>query len=225
METKNESGKPGMNRKRRQLLLGAGLAPVVMTLHSAKVFGQELQGGNPSGAAPFSGAIQGSVNVNNVEGTTETERKLYELIANDGTNAPNGKVTLVDYYGSIGSGTSSPYASWSAWDTAEDGQIQWTTRYENTFAPAVNDFKAHIDTIYAAITAQTQFDQATVAAYKLEEADLTVPTGADTAIGIFKYVNDAKSLLSEAVGAYNLMVDAYNSADPAPATPLTKLAY
>ncbi len=92
MDKKNETTKPILNHKRRQLLIGAALTPVVMTLHSAKVFAQDgtLHEG-VSGPAPFSGAIRGSAGMESSGGTIETENALYTAICT------SGNATLADY--------------------------------------------------------------------------------------------------------------------------------
>ncbi len=99
METKTETGKSSMNRGRRQLLIGAGLAPMVVTLHSAKVFGEDLTVGSLSGAAPFSHAIIGSGNNEFGEGTADTEMALYTRICDTSGDTQN---TLINYYGEQG---------------------------------------------------------------------------------------------------------------------------
>lgn len=152
METKTETGKSSMNRGRRQLLIGAGLAPMVVTLHSAKVFGQDLNPGNPSGLAPYSGVINGSLDVNGNPGNESTEKALYEAIWAD----TSGKLT--EYYGLVGTPSGDPLvpnSSIHAWEVGITGKYggqtpsTWTRDYETTYIKYVTDVYDVINSIYA----------------------------------------------------------------------------
>lgn len=149
MEKKIEDSKPILNRSRRQLLVGAALTPVVMTLHSAKVFADGTLAEGHSGPAPFSGAIRGSAGMETTGGTIDTENALYTALCTS-----EERQTLQDYYGGVGqTGSSSPtqlsdFLGWTAADTnsyrwqysSSTGSVNWTQRYEAMLVAAIDQY-------------------------------------------------------------------------------------
>lgn len=161
MEKKIEDSKPILNRSRRQLLVGAALTPVVMTLHSAKVFADGTLQHGISGPAPFSGAIRGSDALESTGGTIETENALYTAIITSGNSS------YADYYGSVGNSGTNPtnlaaFQNWTASDSnqyrweynTDTGRVNWTQRYEAMLVAPVDDYimghSANINTILSA---------------------------------------------------------------------------
>lgn len=209
METKTETGKSSMNRGRRQLLIGAGLAPMVVTLHSAKVFGQDLPVGNPSGAAPFSGVIEGSVGRDGSPRGQSSEVALYEAIGNDANAKPNGKYTLQEYYGGIGqaklySNVTDFVFTKSDW-SYDDGMIAWTKSYEQPFVKAVSDFDDGTATIYVAIKERVRLNDDTVLSDDGTNLKNQLPPQHQSSsnLGVYAYVHHAINMRNLAIRKYN----------------------
>lgn len=228
MDKKNETTKPILNHKRRQLLIGAALTPVVMTLHSAKVYADGIldtrQG--VSGAAPYSGAIRGSAGMENSGGTIETENALYSAICN-GEESPHGPA-LADYYGSFGQNGSEPtqlsdFLGWTASETnsfrwqysSSTGRVNWTQRYEAMLVDAIDKYVtsetmvANITTLNSATWKSDDVNAAYEAiigsapqAYDWTNAPFTV-TGTE---GVRAYFSDIPSKLQAcATAKYNTL--------------------
>ncbi len=217
MDKMKETVKPSMDRTRRQLIIGAGLTPLVVTLHSAKVFGQDLTVGSASGAAPFSGVIEGSLGPDGqTPGNASTEVALYNLIASG--NHPE----IGNYYGNIGrieSGSiESGYLTWQYYEggMGDNTPRTWTRDYETPYVENVEAYIAICKKIQDATDAISgnNIDGVTFpsSADVLNAELIPLPDGADENVGCFKLVNEAKSYwnLETLVTNYNNAVDAYN---------------
>lgn len=230
MEKKIEDSKPILNRTRRQLLMGAALTPLVMTLHSAKVFAQEADGMNPSGLAPYSAVLIGSAGLNNGGGNDDTECALYNQIAN---SSSDNRVNA--YYGYPGSGSVSQ-SNWNSLLTSDcgwsfdsrDSHLKWTQSYEAKFLPAVKAYATAVSEIDAAasevpFTPSLSSDPVTALGDDVN-LESNLPSGADKNSGIFKFVCDAKEVLdaiySSAKAAYNLKVNEWNADEDNHSNPL-----
>jgi len=229
MEKKIETSKPILNRTRRQLLLGAGLTPVVMTLHAAKVMADEGLHENPSGLAPFSGALKASAYMTadgvTSQGTDASELLLYKAICN------NTDTRLRPYYGSIGNGNADPANTITAWSYGEKGTMgagtpgNWTEEYEKNYVGSVNTTYmtetnvTSLNSIREAIAKlaaneREVVEQTTVNTLKDAESSsglpsITIPEGA-AGFGVFKYITNAKGLLSGLVSSFNTAAATYN---------------
>ncbi|MCR5164022.1 MAG: hypothetical protein K6C40_08410 [Thermoguttaceae bacterium] len=171
MEKKIEDSKPILNRTRRQLIIGAALTPVVMTLHSAKVFADGTLQEGISGPAPYSGAVRGSAGMESSGGTIETENALYTHICGPSSG------TLADYYGRVGDYGSEPdelsdFLNWSESSTCrwqfnntETGKIDWTRRYEAMIVAAIDDYITGLSTAINTLASATWQSQAAEDAY------------------------------------------------------------
>lgn len=221
MEKKIEDSKPTLNRTRRQLLVGAALTPVVMTLHSAKVFAQDADGMNPSGLAPYSAVLIGSAGLNSTSGTEQSECTLYETIVN------TQDARLCAYYGKNGTGTASDVATlassgcgWS-FDTTVESNLQWTQEYERKFMPNISDYATAVLQIQAAANA-VPFTPATWTdtsnpvyniGTKANLEDQILSTASKT-LGVFAFVCEAKSVIDTAyvaaVQSYNAKIEQWN---------------
>lgn len=222
MDKMKETVKPSMDRTRRQLIIGAGLTPLVVTLHSAKVFGQDLAAGSPSGAAPFSGVIEGSLGPDGqTPGNASTEVELYNLIASG--NCPE---EVYNYYGQAGHSTGD-FASYSVdWEYGNHGTMgegtpyAWTYEYEKPFVDSVMEYQKACRLVANATTALT--------GNSLD--NVPMPTDADIAnaslmplpqgtqdVGCFELVQDAaESLDLQALASnFNAAATSYNEAHQA----------
>ncbi|MBE6428833.1 MAG: hypothetical protein E7028_09725 [Planctomycetaceae bacterium] len=214
-----ETGKPVMNRTRRQLLIGAGLTPLVVTLHASKVSAQELVE-SVSGAAPFSGVIQGSVGPDGTPGSEDTEHALYLALESN--------TELQAYYGNMGSGTNdgTNYTwEYGAANIGNGNPGNWTPEYEKRFwepveeyqlavneiLNAANDIKAAADTGIQAVALTSDPVTETI---KNDLAAVDAITPKDVSVGVFAIVNPAltslptlyetaKTKYSEAVTYFN----------------------
>ena len=214
MEKKIEDSKPILNRTRRQLLMGAALTPVVMTLHSAKVFAQDADGMNPSGLAPFSAVLIGSAGLNNAGGTEQSECTLYETIVSTQDDR------LCAYYGKNGSGTASDVAtlatSGCGWSfNSEESNLQWTQEYERKFMPNIQDYATavlEIQTVANAIQfIPASWTDTNNPVYNIgTKANLEdqIPSTASKGLGVFAFVCGAKFTIDT---AYLAAVQSYNS--------------
>jgi len=206
-----ETVKPSMDRTRRQLIIGAGLTPLVVTLHSAKVFGQDLAVGSPSGAAPFSGVLEGSVGPNGQPGSASTEVELYNLIASG--NCPE---EVYNYYGLNGHVASGSFDAYSVvWGYGITGTLGWTPDYEKVFVENFEDYqKACKDVSYAiaVINAALDADGLTnlTAPNVTGVALLPLPDGAGDR-GCFELFRMAEGKLEALVVEYNTAANNYNS--------------
>lgn len=231
MDKKNETTKPILNHKRRQLLIGAALTPVVMTLHSAKVFAQDgtLHEG-VSGPAPFSGAIRGSAGMESSGGTIETENALYTAICT------SGNATLADYYGSIGQNGSVPtqlsdFQGWSSssafrWQSSNStGSVNWTPRYEAMLVAAVDQYiSGHSENINTILTATWKSDAVRNAQTAISSTDVAQPVDWNNtpftvsgSEGVRAYYHDwPDKLRAFALEAYNALPDTEPAPDPEP---------
>lgn len=158
METK-ETSKPRINRVRRQLLLGAGLAPVVVTLHAAKVFAaDDLKAASLSGAATYSGAIAKSGFNDTRKAGDEIEQELYVAVCNN-ANERNMGMDEQQYYGAPGTASNGDTTSYGgaaiqllAWTLGtEEGAIGWTKEYEERFSVPTLEFEAKVKTLADAL--------------------------------------------------------------------------
>lgn len=216
MDKMKETVKPSMDRTRRQLIIGAGLTPLVVTLHSAKVFGQDLAVGSPSGAAPFSGVIEGSIGPDGqTPGNASTEVELYNLIASG--NHPE----IGNYYGNVGhieiGSIEDGNLTWCFYEggMGDNTPRTWTRDYETPYVENVNAYIAICKKIKDATDAISgdMIDSVTFpsSADVLDAELIPLPDGAED-VGCFKLVNEAKSYwdLETLVTNYNNAVDAYN---------------
>lgn len=220
-----ETGKSAVNRTRRQLLIGAGLTPLVVTLRASRVSAQELIE-SVSGAAPFSGAIQGSVGPDGTPGSENTEMALYRLLTE--------KQDLQRYYGNMGSGSSSTttLGTGTSYDwtygsaTSGNGNPgSWTPSFEARFWEPVKDYQvavAEIEERTTAIrTAVVEHTQATALENNpmtdsivkaLEDLENHLPADA---VGVFEIVNDAVANLparyDSAKEKYRIAVNDFNN--------------
>lgn len=222
MDKKNETTKPILNHKRRQLLIGAALTPVVMTLHSAKVFAQDADGMNPSGLAPYSAVLIGSAGLNSTSGTEQSECTLYETIVN------TQDARLCAYYGKNGTGTASDVATLASsgcgWSfNSEESNLQWTQEYERKFMPNISDYATAVLQIQAAAdvtdfvpqgwtdTSNPVYNIGTKA--NLEDQILSTAT---KTLGVFAFVCEAKFTIDTAylaaVQKYNAQIAQWNTA-------------
>ncbi|MDO4571188.1 MAG: hypothetical protein Q4D38_12440 [Planctomycetia bacterium] len=109
MKSSQEGKKTSVNRVRRQLLIGAGAAPLFVTLRAATA--NAANWGVASGAAPVSGVLQASAALDGGTGTATTEDELYRLISGESTNfgvfsgTQRSQESLKSYYGVAGSGS------------------------------------------------------------------------------------------------------------------------
>ena len=214
-----ETGKPVMNRTRRQLLIGAGLTPLVVTLHASKVSAQELVE-SVSGAAPFSGVIQGSVGPDGTPGSEDTELALYRALESN--------TELQAYYGNMGSGTNdgTNYTwEYGAANIGNGNPGNWTPEYEKRFwepvkeyqlavneiLNAANDIKAAADNGIQAVALTSDPVTETI---KNDLAAVDAITPKDVSVGVFGIVNpaleylpakyeDAKEEYRDAVTSFN----------------------
>ena len=220
-----ETGKPVMNRTRRQLLIGAGLTPLVVTLHASKVSAQELVE-SVSGAAPFSGVIQGSVGPDGTPGSEDTELALYRALESN--------TELQAYYGNMGTGTNdgTNYTwEYGAANIGNGNPGHWTPEYEKRFwepveeyqlavneiLNAANDIKAAADNGIQAVALTSDPVTETI---KNDLAAVDAITPKDVSVGVFAIVNPAltnlpilyetaKTKYSEAVTYFNNSLASY----------------
>ncbi len=215
METKTETRKPGINRVRRQLLLGAGLAPVVVTLHAAKVFAAgELDGkAGVSGIAPFSGVIEGSTTAQGTPANAEAEPALYKAIHDETVDGS----PLANYYGGIGS-SSGTYAkggthvTWSYNNASTDDSRpgDWSQNFEAPFVAKVEEFQLAIDDIYTKADSTFGLTTDPVLAV-IAELDLMMTDNSED-FGVYEYVNSARSTGGALNTAYLNAKTYYNQA-------------
>ena len=214
-----ETGKPVMNRTRRQLLIGAGLTPLVVTLHASKVSAQELVE-SVSGAAPFSGVIQGSVGPDGTPGSEDTELALYRALESN--------TELQAYYGNMGSVTSDG-TNWEygAANIGNGNPGNWTPEYEKRFWEPVEKYQLAVNEILnaannikraadAGIQAVALTSDPVTETIKNDLAAVKAITPSGVSVGVFFIVNpvaleDLPDKYVEAKVAYNAAVTDYNS--------------
>jgi len=210
MDKMKETVKPSMDRTRRQLIIGAGLTPLVVTLHSAKVFGQDLAVGSPSGAAPFSGVIEGSVGPNGQPGDASTEVELYTLIASG--NCPEN---VSNYYGGNGSASGS-FSDYSiTWDYGPEGTIAWTPDYEKPFVLSFEKYQKACSDVAAAISAINNALSndvlVNVIAPDVAGVALMPIPDVNNAVGCYELTKMADGKLEDLVVEYNTAANNYNA--------------
>lgn len=222
MEKKIEDSKPILNRTRRQLLVGAALTPVVMTLHSAKVYADVTLAEGHSGPAPFSGAIAGSANINGTTGNQETELKLYSIIVAEDEAANK-------YYGYKGNPnitstalTQSQILGWSGneWSFSSDSttKMQWTQGFEARFVTPINDYMSAYKSYLAELAGEYKTDEGDAAYEIIKDLRPANPTGYSETIDNPDYRVGAVAFYYNICNVIDSIITLYPNKQEAPST-------